>query len=109
MRVAARWITSTGFTVRRSGSEPLITELGGTDRSPVETCILDRHSRSVRQRFGQTKIVLSENARQRRGAEKKRAKGLSPHQERHRHERCDTSGQECLQGSRPLCKRLDVL
>src|SRR5262249_45342489 len=59
--------------------------------------------------FGQTKIVLSENARQRRGAEKKRAKGLSTHQERHCHERCDTSGQECLQVSRPLCKRLDVL
>ena len=60
-------------------SQHVITELGSVDRSAVETCILDRQSRSVRQRFGQTKIVLTEDARQRRGAEKKRAKSLSPH------------------------------
>ena len=90
-------------------AEHLIAELGGVDRSAVETCILDRHSRSVRQRFGQTKIALSVNARRGRGAEQQRAEGLSPHQERHRDERRDTSGQERLQVFRPLRKRLDVL
>ena len=75
MRVAARWMTSTGFRDRRSGSGPvtlecrclhqdrgkripqvmshdaehLIAELRGVDRSAVETCILDCHSRPVRQ------------------------------------------------------------
>ena len=38
-----------------------------------------------------------------------RAEGLSTHQERHRDERSDTGGQECLQVCGPLRKRLDVL
>ena len=90
-------------------AEHLITEVRGVDRSAIETCILDCHSRSVRQRFGQTKIALSENARRGRGAEHQRAEGLSPHQERHRDERREASGQERLQVFRPLRKRLDVL
>ncbi len=42
------------------GDEPehLIPELGGLDRRVVETGILDRERRSLRQRLGQTKIAL---------------------------------------------------
>ena len=38
-------------------AEHLIAELGGIDRSAVETCILDRDRCAVRQRFRQTKIA----------------------------------------------------
>ena len=90
-------------------AEHLITELGGLDRSAVETCILDCHRRSVRQRFGQTKIVRSVSARRGRGDESQRAEELSAHQERQRHERRGTDGAERLQVLRPLRNRFEVL
>ncbi len=40
-------------------TEHLITDLGCLDRSIVETGILDRDGRSVRERLGQTKIALA--------------------------------------------------
>ena len=92
-----------------SGFGQNLLELGGADRSPVQTCILDRHSGPIRQRFGQTKIALSENARRRRGTEKHRAEGLTPQHKRHRDERQDAGGQQRLQVFRPLRKRRKVL
>ena len=47
-------------------AEHLITDLGGLDRSAVETCILDRDGRSLRQRLGQTKVGLAGSGERRR-------------------------------------------
>ena len=90
-------------------AQHLIAESGRVDRRAVETGIFDCQSRAIRQRLGQTKIDLSEHARLCRGAEKKRAQRLSPHQERHRDERGDTSDPECLHVFGALSNGLDVL
>ena len=103
IRVAARWITSTGFRDRRfwfrsaalkytrlhrdgteriakvMSDEPehLIPDLGRLDRRIVETGILDGDGRSLRQRLGQTKIALPVRARPGGGDEREHAEELS--------------------------------
>ena len=59
-------------------AEHLITELGGVDRSAVETCILDCDSRSLCQRFSQTKIARPIGARRGRGDETPVPRGVRP-------------------------------
>ena len=83
-------------------AEHLITELGGMDRSPVQTCILDCDSRSLRQRLSQTKIAPSISARLCGGDKCKYAEEPSLPQERHRHQRCRIHCAQCLQVLRPL-------
>jgi hypothetical protein len=83
-------------------AQHLITELGGVDRSAVETCILDCDSRSLRQRLSQTKIAPPISVRPGGGDKCKYAEQPSMPQERQRHQRCRIHGAQRLQVLRPL-------
>ena len=128
MRVAARWIVSTGFRDRRSGPRPLrsrsvachrdgaeriakvvrdepehlIAELGGLDRSVVEAGILDRDRRAIRERLGQAKIASPVRGETQTRREREDAEQLSMAEERQRHQRCRVHGAQRLQVLRAL-------